>query len=252
MQALAGLAILGLVAASIAVALRLLALWTRTRALPELLLGAMLLLTVGIGYPGLIAASRIEGPWLAPVYAVANVAVGAGFALLFAFTQRVFRPREGWAKALALCGIALLACNAALRLHDVLLAGHVRMGHEAVRDSLLQTAAVTLAYLWTACESLAYHAKMRRRVRLGLADPVVANRFLIWGAMSLVTSVGILLNSAALGLGMDVMNEPGVLFLSSCTGLAQAVLLLLAFLPPRSYLDRIRSRAAPLAAPGEA
>ena len=35
--------------------------------------------------------------------------------------------------------------------------------------------------LWGAAESLRYFSMMRRRAKLGLADPLVTNRFLLWG-----------------------------------------------------------------------
>ena len=88
---------------------------------------------------------------------------------------------------------------------------------------------------------------MRRRLRLGLADPVVVNRFLLWATMALAVFTGIVLNTVALAMHVDILKSPLVLFGSSCTGLTQAVMLFLAFLPPRAYLAWVRSRA-PLAA----
>ena len=40
-------------------------------------------------------------------------------------------------------------------------------------------------YLWTSVESLTWWRRMHRRVALGLADPVVANRFFLWGVLGL-------------------------------------------------------------------
>jgi len=61
MQVLAGISIALLIGASIGVAVRLLRLHRRTGALPELLLGAMLLLSVGLGYTLRIAGTRVGG-----------------------------------------------------------------------------------------------------------------------------------------------------------------------------------------------
>ena len=36
-------------------------------------------------------------------------------------------------------------------------------------------------YYWLAAESLSYWSAARRRVRIGLADPLVTNRFLLLG-----------------------------------------------------------------------
>jgi hypothetical protein len=51
------------------------------------------------------------------------------------------------------------------------------------------------------------------------------------------------LNTGALALHMDTLS-PGILLPSSATGLVQAVLLVLVFVPPRSYLGWVRARAA--------
>ena len=248
MQALAGAAIALLVGVSIAVGLRLLALHRRSGGTPELLLGLMLLLSVGVGYPLLIAASRAGEDSVRPLFVVSTVAVNAGFVLLFTLTWRVFQPDTSWARALAGAGALALAVNAGLRCWDAVSAAEVRIASEAVAESLLQTTPVMVAYLWTAWEALRYHGLMRRRLRIGLADPAVCDRFLLWGLTALFAAGGVLLNTVALALRVDVLETPWVLLASSCTGLAQAVLLVLAFAPPSSYLAWVRARARALEA----
>ena len=248
MQVLAGAAIGLLVVASIAVGLRLLALHRRSGGAPELLLGLMLLLSVGVGYPLLIAADRAGEDAVRPLFVVSTLAVNAGFVLLFAFTWRVFQPDAPWGRAFAGAGALALLVNAALRCWDALTGAEVKIGSEVVGESLLQTTPVIVAYLWTAWEALRYHGLMRRRVRLGLADPAVCDRFLLWGLMSLFVTAGVLLNTVALALRIEILETPWVLLASSSTGLAQAVLLVLAFAPPSSYLDWVRARARALEA----
>jgi hypothetical protein len=121
-------------------------------------------------------------------------------------------------------------------------------GLGTVLETECQTSTVMVAYGWTAWESLRYHGLMRRRVRLGLADPEVSNRFLLWGLMSVFVIAGILLNTIAMARGIRVFQSPSILLASSTTGLAQAVLLVLAFLPPRFYSSWVRGRAASLGA----
>ena len=43
--------------------------------------------------------------------------------------------------------------------------------------------------LWTGIESLAYSSALKRRLVLGLADPVVADRVQLWGIGMLLASV---------------------------------------------------------------
>jgi hypothetical protein len=248
MELFAALAIGLLVGISLAVSFRMLRLAMRNGGTPELLLGTMLFLTVGIGYPALIAASRAPAETARVLFGVSNVCTNGGFALLFVFTWRVFRARERWAAGLACAGVAVLLVNLVLRVHDAFTQPELRLGGEAVGQSLLQAGPVCAAYLWTAIESLRYYAQMRRRLRLGLADPVVVNRFLLWATMALAVFAGIVLNTIALASHVDILKSPLVLFGSSCTGLTQAVMLFLAFLPPRAYLAWVRSRASLAAA----
>jgi hypothetical protein len=244
MQILAAAAIGTLVVVSIVVGLRLLALHRRSGATPELLLGAMLLLSVGLGYPLLIAADRAGAGSARPLFIVSTLAVNAGFVLLFAFTRQVFRPQESWARLFAGAGVLTLVVNAGWRCLDAMTEAEIRIGREVVGESLLQTTPVLLAYLWTAWESLRYHGLMRRRVRLGLADPAVCDRFRLWGWMALCVSAGVLLNTVALTLQVDILATPWVLLASSGTGLAQAVLLVLGFMPPAWYLAWVRALAS--------
>ena len=62
--------------------------------------------------------------------------------------------------------------------------------------------------------------------------------------MALSATAGVILTTGATALRVDVLRSPGILVASSGTGLAQALLLVLAFAPPRSYLDWVRARAA--------
>lgn len=243
MQGIAAIAIGLLVVGSIVVGVRLLVLHRRTGAAPELLLGGMLLLAVGVGYPLMIATPRVNPAWAGTLQMSSTLAINAGFSLLFVFTWRVFHPQAAWARALTVAGVLTLLVSAVSRGIQVTTHGVLDVTSEPLSALLLQGGPVIVAYGWTAWESLRYHGMMRRRVRLGLADAVVCNRFLLWGTMALVVNVGVLVNFAAIGMHTDTLNTPWVLLLSSTTGLTQVVLLVLTFLPPRSYLGWVRSRA---------
>lgn len=244
MQSLAAGAIGVLIGASVLVSVRLLVLHRRTGAWPELLLGGMLLLSVGVGYPLHIAAQRLAETWSDPFLAVADIAVAVGFSLLFLFTRRVFRPQATWARVLAAAGVMTLLGKALHRCVQVYGPGAIHVMDLPPADTLVQTGPVIVAYVWTASESLRYYGAMRRRARLGLADVAVTDRFLLWGVMGLSATSGVVLNTLAVVLGVDVLGSPWILLVSSITGLVQAVCLVLAFVPPRAYLGWVRARAA--------
>lgn len=235
MQWFAGLAILTLIATSWAVGLRLFLQGRRLGGVPETMLGIMLLLSVGLGYPLMIAADRLDGAAARALLLVAVALVNVGFAFLFLFTRHVFRPDAGWARGLLGLGLLGLTANLLMRGFEAATQPEVKIATEAVGSSLLQIGPVLLGYCWSSVESFRYHALMRRRVALGLGDPVVANRFLLWGANSLAVALGTGINGVAVVRGVDVFESPLVLLASSTTGLAQAVLLVLAFAPPRAY-----------------
>jgi hypothetical protein len=248
MQALAGLAIATLVIVSIAVAIRLLGLHRRSGELPELLLGSMLLLSVGLGYPLRIVSIRVGAETANLLLAISSLSVAAAYACLVVFTRRVFRPdsRAGLAAAVvllvALVGSALWDATLAL------VATERHLASALTAPTLIAGASVMCTYVWAAGESLRYRAIVERRIRVGLADPVVSNRLLLWSLMSLFVIVGILLNMVAGFLGVNAVESPVVLIGSSTTGLGQAILLVLAFTPPRAYLAWVRGPLAPVPA----
>jgi hypothetical protein len=243
MAALAGVAIGILVIASFAVAIRLLALYRRSGQLPELLLGTMLLLCVGLGYPLQIATTRVDEAAIRPLMIVSTIAIGLGFSCLYAFTWRVFRRESPIAAAAAIAGIACLVSTALWEAGRALLGGEMRRASDVSGASLVHASGVIAAYLWTAWESLRYHGIMKRRLKLGMADPVVCNRLLLWGLMGLAVAFGVSINLAAGLAGISIVESAGVLLASSCTGMAQTVLLVLAFAPPRGYTAWVRGAA---------
>jgi hypothetical protein len=226
------------ISASIGVGLRLLHLHRRTGDSPELLLGLMLLIVAGVGYPTAIAAQFAGPVALRPLVIVSNLSMNAGSALLFVFTWRVFRPEKLWARCLAGIAVLALCAHSGWRSFDVLSRADVRVDDGALGALLL----MMLAYLWAAWESLRSHRMMRRRMRFGLGDAVVCDRFMLFGMMALGATAGVLLNGVAMWMGIAILENPWIQLVGSSTGLLQAGVLVLAFAPPRSYLDWVRAR----------
>ncbi|MEM9174270.1 MAG: hypothetical protein AAGC67_03480 [Myxococcota bacterium] len=235
-------------------AVRLLVLAARTRQAPEVW-GGLYFLGTSIGIP-----LRVLGHALAPTdpgmaltcNAVGHVFFAAAVCALTMFTWRVFRPDAAWARGLAL---GLLASIVAATVH-LFTTGTVSAERSI---GMLATNATRLApLLWAFAESLRYRRAMRRRAALGLADPIVTNRFLLWtlwtGALAALPAMTLSLRvlkhvGEALGLyvGEDLSQEPlvvlavRVVFL--LTAPIGAVALSLSFFPPERYLAAVRARA---------
>jgi hypothetical protein len=222
---------------------RLLALFHRTRKLPELAFGAGFLLLGVLGQPvAVLARSPLGGsPELAGwLLAWGLAAQSLGCLCLDVGTWRVFRPastRTGW----LIAGVAALFA--------VSLAGHgLGVGFAGGTDRGGFYWAGLLArggsFAWCAAEALLYHRRMRRRLRLGLADPVVANRFLLWGVASLGLVVAFLTFLAAKLAGVNAATSGPFLATSFAAALVCGVAMWLAFFSPAAYTRWIAARAA--------
>ena len=249
MQALVFAGLLALCGTSVAVGVKLLRLAQRTQGVPERSLGLFFLLGAGVGFP-LSALSTMAGEWQGVLAALSSVFTGASQVLLFLFTARVFcagerRGRVGVALGLALVAVYVLGTSIAqltAETPEAMLSAQMTWGGV----SLVMSAA---AYGWTGLESLRHHAQHRRRLALGLADPVVTDRMLLWGLMGLTTLLVILIDAVLL-YTLGAFARTVAIPLVTCTGgLAVGALLLLAFFPPASYLERVRRQAATAAVP---
>lgn len=165
------------------VGIKLLMLARRTRQLPELTVGIGFVLVAFLGYPLGLAALGLEGPVARVAFCVGTVAASVGSMSIYVFTWRVFRPEEPWARALAGAGMLGLAAVAVGSVVEGMHAERVTDPYLVHRQIL-----VGVSYAWTAAESLRYWGLLRRRLVLGLADPLVANRFLLWALSGLFAS----------------------------------------------------------------
>jgi hypothetical protein len=213
--------------------LRLFRLASRTRQLPEVLVGIYFLL-VPFAISLAIRVDRFapdQAPW---VRAVANGLFTLGGVSLLLFTWHVFRRNAGWAKALAWGGSGAIVAVWAAGIP----AGSYRSG-----TSFFLLTPVYASYFWVFLESLRYYALLRRRQRLGLADPVLTNRFLlfaIWtGGVVAITLLGLVGALAQLESGTfrdgGGLGDPVLLGITRLLSLPIAVSIWLTFLAPARY-----------------
>ncbi len=261
MQALAGL-VTGLnLILSLVVGLRLFGLARREWSTPELALAVYFLASAVLSTPPQIVvyaglsdpSMRVPDDAARWLLAIAVLAMAVGAAGVYVFTWKTFWPRSRTARRLALAGCGVLALGYALeaaleRFTPAIFAG---VGH------WIGWAGRSGAMLWVAVESFHYYARMRRRLRLGLADPVVANRFVLWGLFAGTGLVNYLADLASRSVyvwlaGTTTEFVPAVLepvilatVLSTMVlGTVSAVTLFLTFFPTRGYRRWLERRAA--------
>jgi hypothetical protein len=234
--------LLAFLVASLAVGVRLLRLGWHTRQIPELTIGAGLVIGVAGAYvPETIALATdlMSEATEKPVLGVTQVATRLTALSILFFTWRVFRPQERWAAGLVgLLTLLLLVSYFGFpfsRIYVVTVSDRIWFD--------VYTVSRTACLAWGAVESLVYHRGARRRLLLGLADPVVTNRFLLWGTGLAATSALMGTHLWARALGVDP-GSAGWVLLESMLGLVGAVAMSLAFFPPAAYRRLLTARAA--------
>lgn len=233
---------------ALAVGARLLLLSRRTGEYPERLLGVGIMLTASFGY-GLLMFAVIGRQTAADPSAFGWTAITAcGWALhdigvvcQLAFVVAVFRPNERWARILACAMAALLWFS---------LAGFGATGGflgGAILSNWYWAGFLVIGsyQAWMAFESFRYWAMMRRRTRLGLADPLVTNRFLLWGiaALCAVAAIWMVNLPAFAGVALGSKEAPGLqavsLLLASLFGTTAVATYWFTFFPPAWYRERL-------------
>jgi hypothetical protein len=233
--ALTSLAFLVMLAAGVAAGVRLLLAAWRNRRVPELWIGLSTLLPSVAGLLDKLSLRLLESgdPQAAFLAQAAARAIYAfGGAALACGLQRIFRPGRRWAKA--------LLAGATLALVGSWLAWAASGQHSRVSGPTLANlgfdCARVIAFVWGAVESFAYFAAMRRRLRLGLAEPVITHQFLLWGISSSAMS-GLLLwvVVARHVLERSPLEWPPSVAILASLGFLASTSIYTAFFPPRFW-----------------
>ncbi len=225
------------------------------RSLPELAVGVALVAFSGVTHPVALArAALAPHVGMAGHIALQLVSTAASCLTVFAlylFTWRVFRPDSRWA-ALLFAGGSALGLWAGAGAAALGFYGGGVSPELAGQWIALQALSYGICFGWAGIESLVYHGRLRRRRRLGLADPLLVNRFLLWGVgCTLALAIDVALMGLALAR-VDFARHPLPQLLVSASGLVNATVWFLGFTPPAWYARRIRGRTQAPAGAGPA
>jgi hypothetical protein len=228
--------------AALIVALRLLRLSRRTRELPELMIGLAFLTGSVIGYPAMLATEFLVAAssalaWPSAATGLIGVAVAPVFIL--GAWWKIYHPTRRWGPPVVCAWTALIAVVAVVELR-LPAADLAALGSPWLPHRLVVGGGPFFVMAWS---GFRYHARLRRRMRILLVDPVVANRILLWN----LAASGVTLQCIFI-LAVPYLNpvfdakavQPAVY---GTLGLIVALCITQAFYPSQAYLRKIRERA---------
>lgn len=243
MLALAGIATLAFILAGTSVGIRLLRLAKRTQGKAERNVGLGLLLICGLAYPLSLSLQVDAIPETVRrfAFAIAMFSLAGGAIAITEFVRGVFRSEVPWARWLTVASCAAWFAMTGWGIWAAVSQPIESIGSTEGLRFILRQLLMLGVFGWTAVEAGLYWLKMRRRRAIGLAEPEVINRFALWcisGTMSVVSSSVMTVTGLA---GINPSQDPTTLLVTGLGGLVSSAALVLAFLPPKSYLAWIRA-----------
>lgn len=228
-----------------AVGLKLLTIAVRQGGLAVWSCGLAFSLIAFLGYPLPVVAGLGRGTVAEmnlPLLLVGNWSSAAGMSLFFVFTAHVFRSQQAWARGLA--GL-LIAAYVGVTSASSLAFLQAAPDADPFEVNWIYAIGIQLlccvCFGWISVEGLRQWRMSRRRLALGLADPVVSNRFLMWGLFGASTFVMVLVLLTLQFLRINAGNHVLGALTMAFFGVVSSSFAALAFFPPRAYLARIRA-----------
>jgi hypothetical protein len=151
---------------------------SRTGQRPERLLG-FVLLYYGLSYffyqiPYVLGSESL----LVPLSFVGRIATAAGVIAVAMFTRLVFRSDAAWAAWLVRACIALIVVGVLVSIGHGDWEGFAPLSNPGF---WLEWVGMSAPLAWVGVEGFLSYASSIKRVKFGLCDPAVSNRFCIWG-----------------------------------------------------------------------
>ena len=218
------------------IGIRLLRLSLRTGEIPERLLGTYFVFA-GLAYGVWQLQTYLEQAWTGdPIDLLAWSLYAVGVIPFLHFSRVVFRPDSAWATWL-------------VRLTTVSLVTGLTMWMVQAREYYVLDNpwywAVWLGYsipcAWFAIEAFLCHASAKRRVRVGLCDHVIANRYLLFGLFGVFEMLSCIVDVLSTSEAESAIVVTGFAIALGLFEILGIAILILAFFPPTSYQHWLES-----------
>ena len=219
------------------VGIRLLRLAHRNKGLPELLLGLSLLIGGTFGAPleagGLAMTTTAEPQLVGMMLLVGKLCGLVALVCQGVFIWKAFRPDAFWAPVIVgVCFTMSAAAVVGFWLHGTFATAQV-----PIFWFWIELAGRTGGSVWLVFEAVRYYRLMRKRMHLGLADPVLSNRFLLW-AIAGGCGISMMLSAVPPVLYPSTTHwlMPWDLALFSACGIGFCIAYSLVFFPTQRYM----------------
>ena len=174
------------------------------------------------------------------VWALGRVLLAISVGGLALGTWRIYRPDSSLAATASAVVCALAAVGCAIRI----LPGSIASPQDHAIYSVFTFASSLSAYGWATWEAFRYHAQLKRRLALGLASPVVAEQFRLWGVSGACTLATSAVSGAFMyASGRNLSSVPAAFIPAQLALFVTSLALWFAFYPPAFYRRRLSSRA---------
>lgn len=213
------------------VGVRLLVVAARSREIPELAIGLVMILEL------VSAACWAAGSGTAAGQLLSTLAAAGSVASLGLFVAYTFAPGSWLARTTAVA--LILAVVASILLATT--AGAWGTGSYYLRFGWVASVARTVAFGWASVVALRSRAALQRRARLGLSHPLTASRVGFWclGAGFACASYSMPL----VEIVTDTVRPSGISPVSMVLAIGASLFIWLAFHPPRVYVRWALGRA---------
>lgn len=226
---------------SLYVGARTLVVWRRTRGIAELAIG-LNVLSISIG--GALFAALTAKPELRhgegglAIFTLMIVTLSIHPLAVAVGNWRIFRPGSRMARLSVGLTFVVMGIYAVIAYMPSVEVDTRNLVYEGTR---------LLLYGWGATECFRYAAMLRRRVALGLAEPIVAHRIRLWGVASVAQIPTSALPFVQMIGGGDgqVLSSAASLYMASGLGVTATTCIALAFFPPAATMRWIESRHVP-------
>lgn len=205
---------------------------------PDLALSIALLLQA-FGWAaalGVLVLVPTPGPKQNLLLHAADLASVVGHVALLYFVRAVFRPKS------RVAGVAMWSAGGALACIPFI---NATFASDDLTTPLYwpEYALKTFGFVWASIEAFRYHGRMRRRVRYGIADPVVSNRLFLWGFVTAGTAFAETAITCLFAWPEASWTAP-LGDVATLLGVPLALALVLAFHPPLWYVRLLAMRAS--------